>query len=654
MRIYLVGLLYLLFIVNTNAQNITESDTLSESLEVTLEPLELIYHPIQKHFLYGQNKVVINQSSRDLAATFDDPSRVLYRHAGISMSNDQANAIVYRGLPSEYSKWSIGGAEIVNPNHLSNAGRISDQSSPSAGGVLAIPFEVINKFTFYGNAYGPEQTNAISGVSDLNFDTEGTNFYKVGLLGMEAGFQTKGKAKVKGNFRYSTVGLLSDFGVNFDGESIKFYDGFLKADISDKVSIIGIAGNSTNFHEALTNVEDASQLKDLQEIDFSSRFFIAGMTYAGDKYHHSLFVSQRKSSRTSQLDVSIFQSPHVLSFENFSREERKYSFNGFRKSTLWKGELSFGLQLLLYNSELSLPIMPPFETDFFDVRPYVNYEYLTDLGDAFLKVEPGLSFNHLNDIGLKFDPSLFTQLSYDNFILDFNFSIKNVQKDIRLVNLSDLDSDRVESYSLALKYQLEPSQFSVVTRLYKLDISGYSYEFQSILNGTNHLDFVTLFNIPNGSVINTEGIEFMIDKSWSKGWYTHANLTFFDSRYEHENINTDENFKSIYNFVVTKNIQTKKNNKWTFNLAYHQRGGAYQNSYDYPEGVYDERRLSTYYRIDARFQYTWKKSNILTLDIQNLTNRLNDGYYFFDHFLNEEVLEKQLGAIPILSYKKLL
>jgi len=649
---------FLLFIVNVKGQETEVVDSLIQAFEVNVEPIELIYHPIQKHFLFGQNKLEINQSSRELAATFDDPSRVLYRHAGISMANDQNNSIVYRGLPSEFVKWSIDGAEIVNPNHLSNAGRLSDQSSPSAGGVLAIPFEVVNKFSFYGNAYSPEQVSSLSAVSDFNFDMQGDNFFKVGLLGMEAGFQTKGKIKVKGDFRYSTVGLLSDFGVNFDGESIKFYDGFLKADVTDKLSIIAIAGNSTNFHEALTNIDEAAQLKDLQEIDFKSRFFITGITFKDEKNNHSLFVSKRISERSSLLDPNLFQSPDILERESFYNAIEKYAYNGYRNFKVYKGDLRVGLQYLLVKGSLEINefVASTGNNDNnTQTKLYTDYKYISKLGDVDIKFQPGLAAIYNNTFML--DPSVFIQTSYHNFLFELNYAIKHVNREFMLGSNFKLPSDRMESYSASLKYQQNELNLSINTRLFYLKGQTLDYLSQSTLNGASIIDvseFVSGFDD-----IRSKGIELMLDKSWKGGWYTHINTTFFNAEYlgvgiNDLDINTNENFKNIYNFILTKEFKTKRNNKWIVNLAYHQRGGAYQINYDEISKVFTERRLSTYYRIDARFQYNWNTKNTLTLDIQNLTNNLNDGYYFFDAFQNQEVLETQLGTIPILSYKRVL
>ena len=175
-----------------------------------------------------------------MAATFGDPSRVLYRSPGISMANDQANGIIHHGLPGELNTWTVYGAEIINPNHLSNAGTRDDQSSLAAGGVLALPFEVIEQLSFSSTPRNASTYNSLSGLMDLSFSDNGDSFVKAGLLGMEAAYQSKGKSKFKAHGRYSTVGLLSDMGVDFDGESINFQDLFLSFRPSDNIRVFGI------------------------------------------------------------------------------------------------------------------------------------------------------------------------------------------------------------------------------------------------------------------------------------------------------------------------------------------------------------------------------------------------------------------------------
>jgi len=42
----------------------------------------------------------------------------------------------------------------------------------------------------------------------------------------------------------------------------------------------------------------------------------------------------------------------------------------------------------------------------------------------------------------------------------------------------------------------------------------------------------------------------------------------------------------------------------------------------------------------------------LILDIQNLTNTRNEGYFDYNHTTNEEFVKKQLGLIPVISYRR--
>jgi hypothetical protein len=61
-----------------------------------------------------------------------------------------------------------------------------------------------------------------------------------------------------------------------------------------------------------------------------------------------------------------------------------------------------------------------------------------------------------------------------------------------------------------------------------------------------------------------------------------------------------------------------------------------------------------YYRVDLRVQWKCTKSKTtrnLSLDIQNVTNRKNPFFTYFDEVQQAPVKQKQLGLIPILTYR---
>lgn len=632
--------------------NSTYADT------VSVDEIDFVAHPIKRQFKYYQNKIVVDKRSKDLAGTFDDPSRVLYRQAGISTNNDQTNAIVYRGLPSNYMQWSINGAPIVNPNHLSNAGSITDISSFSAGGVLGIPFDVINTMTFYGNPYSTNSTSSISGNIDFNFEGSGDNFFKVGLLGMEAGFNTKGKIKTKGHVRYSTVGLLSDFGVDFDGESIKFYDGFLKIDFTDNISATLIRGISSNFKEAVLDLELAEEVKDLKQIDFESNFTIVGIDAKTKNIHHHLYYSRNANDRISFIPNEDFMGGDLPGLNWYDNTIESISYNA--NTSIDFKSILFEPGLLMQNIEGSssfnninrLYLKGRLST----IKPYLNVTKIFDFNPLSIKVSPSAGYySEINE----FEYAFLSQVNFDQLFLDFNYSKKISPSFYNNINsIYSFNENSIVSSSFAIRYN--GNDFFTVVRFFQNNVDGDIGPLLPYLPATFLDENSSQYSyIDNNLMLDSKGIEFLIDKSWSSGWYTHFNYTIFDSEYSELSINTPENFKNVFNVIVTKEIETKKNNKWVFNLAYHRRGGGYhidiEESPNNMNGLsISERPLDAYSRLDGRFQYTWRKKNILTLDIQNLLNTENDGFYFYDDFLEREVLEKQLGMIPILSYKRIL
>ena len=48
---------------------------------------------------------------------------------------------------------------------------------------------------------------------------------------------------------------------------------------------------------------------------------------------------------------------------------------------------------------------------------------------------------------------------------------------------------------------------------------------------------------------------------------------------------------------------------------------------------------------DKKYKHRW------SLDIQNVLNTQNDGFRYYDRWLKKVILQKQLGLVPVLSYR---
>ena len=64
------------------------------------------------------------------------------------------------------------------------------------------------------------------------------------------------------------------------------------------------------------------------------------------------------------------------------------------------------------------------------------------------------------------------------------------------------------------------------------------------------------------------------------------------------------------------------------------------------QGDYSRVDLSLYRKVERK-----KVTSTISLDIQNLTNKKNESFAFYDSFLGEVVRRNQLGLLPILNYR---
>jgi hypothetical protein len=105
--------------------------------------------------------------------------------------------------------------------------------------------------------------------------------------------------------------------------------------------------------------------------------------------------------------------------------------------------------------------------------------------------------------------------------------------------------------------------------------------------------------------------------------------------------------------------------KWGINLKTVLAGGQRTTPIDHAASqaagytVFDEERSYSqqnpaYFRTDLRLSIQWNRarhSSTLSLDIQNITNRLNVYAQWYDSDKGEVVTHYQSGLIPILNWK---
>lgn len=197
------------------------------------------------------------EETQRYAGGLSDPARLASAFAGVSTGNLQDNSIVVRGNAPQGVQWRLEGVEIPSPQHFSGGNVI--------GGGLVTLFsnQVIGNSDFLTGAFPAEYGNALAAVFDVKMRTGNTSRYEhtaqVGVLGLD--FASEGSlSRAKGssylfNYRYSTLGLLSDLKINNTGQRIKYQDFSFKLNFPTEkagtFSIWGIGGIDNTHKDAL-------------------------------------------------------------------------------------------------------------------------------------------------------------------------------------------------------------------------------------------------------------------------------------------------------------------------------------------------------------------------------------------------------------------
>lgn len=684
-RFFLVfSLLILLLVPNGTAQIDTLEYSLSGDLPEAIVKGERTY--TSEVIRLGRKHVLA------LPGSFDDPSRLLQSYPSMHSSNDQANSVIYRGQPSLFTTWSLNGSEIVNPNHLGNAGTRLDIGSGSSGGVNLFSGQILKAMEFRSLPYKGNHSG-LGANMNMIIDNKGQSQYTFGqlsLLGAEAGFnRSSGFWNFLGNARYSTTGLLADMGVTFDGEEIRFRDfvfSLSKESRSSQFDITIASGKSSNFKPFSSNLEEVSSAKDALLIDYNSSVFISNINYS-------------KGFKGKYL----FKASTSLSFQ----EDNRYGNTD---------ELTQGLLELRNSASASQTMLVS------------RFSFETTDGVSII-------INHLNEIN-SFDSSITNFLDTDNQLTRSSRFSQHYEQNLLFAGFcisrkvartqfffqtlypffmprpiksrplnyatyikSDFQEDKLSiKIAAGQKYQAEPSIFmdTLQTRYdaYSINELSYfrsrNYEASISYKGDYNMSFSGFYNIINGlpysnnsSFFYSEPINISSIKEWRLDGYRRS----FGVESSIESKFSDHVFFNVNGSLFQSEIRRGKNAEWqnsfynttySFNAtaSYLQKIGA-QNSIRYSASIKQNggfkeltidpsksnslvtntisnntyTHLKPYSRIDFRINYTTKKS-YWSLDIQNVLNTANEAFQFYDPLLESVETQNHLGLIPVLTYRR--
>ncbi|WP_439555034.1 TonB-dependent receptor [Dyadobacter sp.] len=630
----------------------------------------------------------VDQTKR-FAAAVNDPARMALSFAGVSTTDDGGNLIIIRGNSPKGLLWRMEGVEIPNPNHFASEGT-------SGGGVSALSANVLGNSDFLTGAFPAEYGNATSGVFDLKL-RKGNNekreyALQAGVLGLdfaaEGPIGAKGGASYLANYRYSTLSILSKLGVQMGDAVNDFQDGafkvYLPYDEKAVVSVWGMGGISTST----VNNEDMKE-------KFTSNRGMLGVNYLR-------YINSRSYMETIVSYAATKQSGDFLDKESQDIYQQNFINQTLRVSTLFNSKLN------ARNTLRVGAIINHLDFNLFDQNnedgPFVknlDQKGNTQLFQAYAQLKSRLSPNvtlnaglhgmvlGLNNqysieprLGMKWAVAPRSTISLGAGLHSRTESISTYFAQVKATdgqsNLVNKNLKLMKSAHFVAGYEFRPTaSWRVLAETYyqhhyHIPIGPPNTNSPFLLHNSmlNEIDGFVNDSLVSAGKGRSYGLEVTIEKSLTAGIYLMSTTSLYQSKYTgRDGIERSSRFNGqfVQNLLAGKEWKVGKNktNIFAANIKLLAAGGNMSTPVDLEKSRQEGRterdwsrsyseQLPHYFRTDLRVSYTKNKkrtASTISLDLQNVTNRLNAYDRYYDKKEDRVKLITQVGLIPVLNYR---
>lgn len=667
---------------------------------------EVTVHPINVSTINPtSSRTFTVEETQRFAASFYDPARLAASFPGVTTTNDQANNICVRGNSPNALAWRLEGVEIVNPNHLTNAGTYTDRPMQNGGGTIILSAQMLGNSQFLSGGFSPEYGGSVSGLFDMRL-RKGNNekreyTVQAGLLGIdlsaEGPFSKKSKASYLLNYRYSFTGLLNAIGVPLGDEAIAYQDLALNINLPTKsignFTLFGMYGASSNDFEVK---EDSLKefAKDYSIINFNAKMIAFGATHEvsiGRKMNwRTVFALSEKQNNRSELGFDKRSDSYTGPFyDNLSSQRISFTSSiNYRLSANNRFKLGVFITNINDKSEhgdaskfnkgyvakLNSALIQPYFNFQSNISPKLSlnaglhYQYLAFNGTESLEPRGSISYkiNPKTDINFAYSlqgqmqpvATFGPELGSDGFV-EGNRNLGFSKAHHYVLSFNKLIGEK-------LRFRTEiylQNHFNVLTTIARSPLSGMNlldeYQFTAPLN--------------NVGTATNKGIELSLEKYFDKKYYFLISTTLYDAKYkgsDGKEINSRFNGKYAATATAGKEWDWNKKGKNRVigaNLRGIYQGGYLESPIDIESSRFFQRslyfnsadkifsvQLPDYYRVDLRISVKKHRpsyTRTLSIDVQNVTNHLNTAFHYFDWAKNQIVEQKQLGMIPVLNWR---
>jgi hypothetical protein len=669
--------------------NIRLTESFRKLNEVVIKAQKESGAPLNDMISVSGRSFTVDQTKR-FAAAVNDPARMALSFAGVATNDDGGNQIIIRGNSPKGMLWRMEGVEIPNPNHFA-------QEGSSGGGISALSANVLGNSDFLTGAFPAEYGNATSGVFDLKM-RKGNNekreyAMQAGILGLdfaaEGPIGERGGASYLANYRYSTLSVLSKIGLNIQGDaSTDFQDAAFKVHVpyDDKtvVTVWGMGGLSTSTVD-----------KDDFKENFKSNRGIVGVNYL--RYLNSKSYLENIVSYTATRQSNDFydKDKQTTFQQNFTNQALRisllYNYKLNSRNTFRTGLIVNHLDFNLFdrdNEEGPFRVNVDQKGNTLLFQGYAQWKYRLTPAITLNTGLHGmlLALNNQHSIeprfGMKWSVAPKHTVSLGGGLHSKTESISTYFAQVSVgdnkTDLLNKNLKLMKSAHTVAGYEYRPSEsWRIQTEAYYQH--HYNIPIGPVNTTTPFLLHNSLINEVSGFVTDSlvsagkgrsYGLELTLEKSLTNGIYFMSTTSLYQSKYTgRDGIERDSRFngKFVQNVLAGKEWKVGKNktNIFAANIKLLASGGNRTTPIDLEKSrangkterdwtkSYSE-QLPYYFRTDLRVSYTKNRkrtTSTISLDIQNVSNRLNAFDRYYDDKEDKIELVTQTGLIPVLNYR---
>jgi hypothetical protein len=698
-------------IVNSAKEIVIEAELeeqVIQGAEVEIKAYSLRDETINRMAAVSARSFSVEETEK-YAGSRGDVARMAMNYAGVSAANDQRNDIIIRGNSPGGLLWRLEDVDIPNPNHFAENGT-------TGGPVGMLNNNLLVNSDFFTGAFPAEYGNALSGVFDLkmrNGNNERQEFlFQVGFNGFELGaegpFSKKSKASYLANFRYSTLELMDDI-IDIGTTGVpKYKDLSFKLNFPLKkgnLSVFALAGDSEiAMIDSKGENENKQDLYTDEGMDITnrSRMVASGISYTSYLNEHTYFklnlsgVFQDGGTLVDTLDVAGV--PHPNFDHNYT--DYKASLSGYLH-TKYNSHLSARFGFVADRMGFDL-LSQEFNVADNDFRPVIDYNQGLDDGVSLyqtyaqatwrinneLSVIPGLHFSYLDMNGsTSLEPRL--GLSWqmaENQKLSLGYGLHSRaqtsptyflgtwQPDGTLIETNkELGFTRSHQFVLGYDRYLSANT-RLKTEVYYQSLYDVPVEIQessfSMLNTGASWGFGAQDSLVNNGTGTNYGLEFTLERFFSRNIYYLATVSLFESNYKGSDgveRSTAFNGNYVVNTLVGKEFSINSRSAFNIDFKLSFAGGKRYTPVDleasqaagsteYDNSKAFSEQFDPFFKADIKFGYRLNGKNKRVSQewqfyIENFTNHENVLTQVYSKSENKVNEVYQLGFFPMIQYR---